>query len=112
MTKDELKRRISSNIKTYRKSKGYTQADLSEKTGIGFQTIASVESCRVWTSDENLCKIAEVLGIDIYKLFLPTKDTLLYEEESSALKEKLMSQIEKIIEHSYEEVLKQKTDKE
>lgn len=25
MTKDELKRRSSSNIKTYRKSKGYTQ---------------------------------------------------------------------------------------
>ena len=110
MNKDEVKRRISSNIKTYRKAKGYTQSDLSEKTGIGFQTIASIESCRVWTSDENLCKIAEILGVDIYKLFLPTKDTLLYEEEASALKEKLMNQIEKIIEHSYEEVLKQKKD--
>ena len=76
MTKIELKRRISSNIKTYRKSKGFTQSDLSEKTGIGFQTIASIESCRVWTSDENLCRIAEALDIDIYKLFLPTKDTL------------------------------------
>lgn len=105
MTKDEVKRRISSNIKTYRKAKGYTQSDLSEKTGIGFQTIASIESCRVWTSDENLCKIAEVLDIDVYKLFLPTKDTLIYEKESSVLKEKLMSQIEKIIEHSYEELL-------
>lgn len=93
MTKDEVKRRISSNIKTYRKAKGYTQSDLSEKTGIGFQTIASIESCRVWTSDENLCKIAEILGVDIYKLFLPTKDTLIYEEEASALKEKLMNQI-------------------
>lgn len=110
MTKDEVKRRISSNIKTYRKAKGYTQSDLSKKTGIGFQTIASIESCRVWTSDENLCKIAEILGVDIYKLFLPTKDTLIYEEEASALKEKLMNQIEKIIEHSYEEVLKQKID--
>lgn len=105
MTKNELKRRISSNIKTYRKTKGYTQSDLSERTGIGFQTIASIESCRVWTSDENLCKIAEILGVDIYKLFLPTKDTLIYEKESSELKEKLMNQIEKIIEHSYEELL-------
>lgn len=105
MTKNELKRRISSNIKTYRKTKGYTQSDLSERTGIGFQTIASIESCRVWTSDENLCKIAEILGVDIYKLFLPTKDTLIYEKKSSELKEKLMNQIEKIIEHSYEELL-------
>lgn len=105
MTKIELKRRISSNIKTYRKSKGFTQSDLSEKTGIGFQTIASIESCRVWTSDENLCRIAEALDIDIYKLFLPTKDTLIYEKESYELKEKLMNQIEKIIEHSYEEFL-------
>ena len=110
MTKDEVKRRISSNIKTYRKAKGYTQSDLSEKTGIGFQTIASIESCRVWTSDENLCKIAEILGVDIYKLFLPTKDTLIYEEEASVLKEKLMNQIEKIIEHSYAEVLKEKNN--
>ena len=108
MTKDEVKRRISTNIKTYRKAKGYTQSDLSEKTGIGFQTIASIESCRVWTSDENLCKIAEILAVDIYKLFLPTKDTLLYEEEASALKDKLMNQIEKIIEHSYDELLKEK----
>ena len=110
MNGEDLKRRISANIKKYRKIKNYTQSDLAEKTGISPQTIASIESYRVWTSEDNICKIAEILGIDIYKLFLPTKDTLIYEEESAALKEKLMLKIEKIIELSYEEFLKEKAN--
>ncbi len=96
MTKDELKRRISSNIKSCRKAKGYTQSDLSEKTGIGFQTIASIESCRVWTSDENLCKIAESLGVDIYKIFLPTKDTLIYGIRKLNLRLRLTGKINQV----------------
>lgn len=106
MTKEQLQRRVSSNIKKYRKLKNYTQTDLAEKTSIGFQTIASIESCRVWTSDTNICKIADALDIDVYKLFLPTKDTIIYEEEAVKLKESLFEQIKQIIEDSYNEILK------
>lgn len=104
MIADDIKRRVSSNIKKYRKIKHYTQTDLSNLTGINFQTIASIESCRVWTSDTNLAKIADVLDIDVYKLFLPSQDTLIYETEASELKVHLFEKIKKIIDDSYNEL--------
>ena len=105
MTREQLKLRVSSDIKKYRKEKKLTQADLSKITGVGFQTIASVESCRCWTSDGNLCKIADALEVDVYKLFLPTEDTFVHEEEAAKLKENLYKDIGKIIEISFEDIL-------
>lgn len=106
MEQEQLKLRVASNIKKYRKQKKLTQSDLASQTGISFQTIASIESCRVWTSDLNICKIADILEVDVYKLFLPTKDTFIHEEEARKLKEDLYKDIQKIIEKSFQDICK------
>lgn len=43
MEQEQLKLRVASNIKKYRKQKKLTQSDLASQTGISFQTIASIE---------------------------------------------------------------------
>lgn len=68
---DELKRRLSANIKKIRKSKNLSQFDLAEKANLSNQTINSIEGKRLWPSDKTMVKIANALETDASIFFLP-----------------------------------------
>ena len=71
----ELKTRLSANIKQLRKEKKWSQFELAEQADISEQTINSIESRRLWPSDETLAKITDALDTDISRLFLPDCST-------------------------------------
>lgn len=99
MEKDEFKKRIAFNIKHFRKAKNLTQKELAEKCGVHFQTIASIEMCRTWTSEANLIKIAEALEIDACEFFLP------FEKNVKPIKDIVESNIKRIIQETYAECM-------
>ena len=95
MTEKELLETLSWNIKYYRKGK-YTQETLAEKIGVSFQNINNVEGMRRFPRTENLVKIADALGVEVYQLFIP-KDKPLIEIEETPEIELIRSELEKRI---------------
>lgn len=65
----------AANIKRIRKYMGLTQADLAERAGISSGYMCDIERSRRWPSADNLAKLAEVLKMDPFQLFLPTEDS-------------------------------------
>ena len=76
MESQEVKERLSQNLKRYRKIKGWSQFELSEKAEVSEQTINSIEGLRLWPSDKTLAKISNALEIDVYRLFFPETFTV------------------------------------
>lgn len=69
----EIRDALKKNIKKYRKAKALSQSELAEKANISVQTINSIEGARLWPSDKVLSKIADALGVEMYRLFVPHK---------------------------------------
>lgn len=65
----------AANIKRIRKNMGLTQADLAERAGISTGYMCDIERSRRWPSADNLAKLADVLKMDPFQLFLPTDDS-------------------------------------
>ncbi len=74
MTEIELKTILANNIKKYRKGK-FTQESLAEASGVSSQNINDIEGKRRWPRESTLIKIAEVLEIEVYQLFVPEDQT-------------------------------------
>ena len=95
MTEKELLETLSWNIKYYRKGK-YTQETLAEKIGVSSQNINNVEGMRRFPRTENLVKIADALGVEVYQLFIPQNKTpIIIEEtpETELLRQSLQKEI-------------------
>lgn len=63
--KKRINKRIGIQIRTIRKEKNLTQAQLAEKTGISQGYIANIEAAKYNISLETLDKIAAVLDKEI-----------------------------------------------
>ena len=70
MTENQLHEILSQNIKKYRKGK-FTQEQLAEKIGVSTQNINDIEGKRRWPRESTLIKIAEILKVEVYQLFIP-----------------------------------------
>ena len=95
MTEKELHETLSFNIKKYRKGK-FTQEQLAEKVGVSAQNINDIEGKRRWPREGTLVKIADVLEIDVYQLFLPNNlDEIVIEnnDENAIIRLKIKEQI-------------------
>ncbi len=93
MDVDELKNRLSANIKKLRKQKNLSQFELAEKANLSDQTINSIEGKRLWPSDKTMVKIANALETDACTFFLPENhfsnkpaNSIIIPELKSALK--------------------------
>lgn len=75
MTVIELKETLSKNIKKYRKGR-FTQESLAEAIGVSSQNINDIEGKRRWPREETLVKLADILGIEIYELFIPPENLI------------------------------------
>ncbi len=96
MEAQDLREELSQNLKKYRKIKGWSQFELAEKADISVQTINSIEGLRLWPSDKTLAKIANVLDVELYKLFVPQK--LIMQSDSIAeLKHAIINTVENLV---------------
>ena len=75
MTVIELKETLSKNIKKYRKGR-FTQETLAEAIGVSAQNINDIEGKRRWPREETLVKLADILEIEIYELFIPEENLI------------------------------------
>ena len=96
MESHELREYLSLNLKRYRKVKGLSQFELAEKAEISEQTVNSIEGLRLWPSDKTLSKIANVLEIEMYRLFVPQKMSL-QSESIAELKHAVVKTVETLV---------------
>jgi transcriptional regulator with XRE-family HTH domain len=54
-----------------RKKRWLSQEKLAEAAELSAQTISDIEGCRTWVSDKTLERLAGVLKVAIYELFMP-----------------------------------------
>lgn len=67
--KNDIKKVISVNLKEIRISKGLSQDELAERSGVISQTISNIERNIVWPKDKTLNRIADALDISSDQLF-------------------------------------------
>ena len=96
MESQELRETLSQNLKKYRKIKGWSQFELAEKAEISEQTVNSIEGLRLWPIDKTLAKIANVLEVEMYRLFVPQK-LKLQSEAISELKHAVVKTVENLV---------------
>lgn len=79
----DIKKTLGKRIQDYRKSKGLTQEQLSEIIKIDTISLSKIETGKNYPTAENLSKIAEVLGVEVYELFIEdnikTNEELIFE---------------------------------
>jgi transcriptional regulator with XRE-family HTH domain len=94
----EILETLSTNIKNFRKGKGWTQEKLAEEAEMSVQAINFFEGKRRWPGEDSLSKIASALKIEVYQLFIPPDNTPIIIEDTPE-NEKIRAQItEEIIE--------------
>ena len=108
MDQDNLKFRLSTNIKKFRKEYKLSQFELAERAELSEQTINSIESRRLWPSDKTLLKICGVFYIDVYQLFLPEMLSLAYRNPDYAeLKSAVVESVRHLVSQTLDEILKE-----
>jgi len=68
---EKIRRIFAQNIKKRREYLGLSQEKLAESAGLSVQTINTIEGCRMWVSDKTLSRLAKVLNVEIFQLFVP-----------------------------------------
>lgn len=106
MDSDELKRRLSANIKKIRKSKNLSQFELAEKANLSDQTINSIEGKRLWPSDKTMIKIANALETDASIFFLPENYAENAASKSIVIIPELKDALKKNVDYLIEEFFK------
>ena len=109
MTENELLETLSQNIKLYRKGR-FTQETLAEKIGVSAQNINNIEGKRRFPRTENLIKIAEALGVEVYQLFIP-QDTAPVAIKKTPENEKIKNQITEEVVDDIRRILNKALDK-
>ena len=79
----ELRGILSANIRRCRMRNNLSQLALAEKLGISTNFLSDIERCKAWISPNTLVKLASVLNIEPYELFMT--EALLSVEEKDIL---------------------------
>ena len=108
---EEILETLSTNIKFFRKDKGWTQEKLAEEAEMSVQAINFFEGKRRWPGEDSLSKIASALNIAVYQLFIPLdKKTIIIEETPenerirAQLKDEIVEQIRLSVNKSLDKV--------
>lgn len=65
-----IKKSLGAKIQQIRKSLKMTQDQLAEQVGMEPQNISMIETGRNYPTPENLAKIAQSLGVEVFELFV------------------------------------------
>jgi transcriptional regulator with XRE-family HTH domain len=71
MEEKELRAVLAENIKKYRNRRGWSQLLLAEKIKISANYLSAIETGKGWVTPLTLVKLANVLDIGVFELFLP-----------------------------------------
>jgi transcriptional regulator with XRE-family HTH domain len=105
---NELRGILAANIKLYRGRRNWSQADLSEKSGLSIVYLSDIERGNKWPYLDTLVKLAEALEVNAFELLKP-EDSLpenassilvKYSEETLAVMEKSLESTKKNISQS------------
>ncbi|GHV73191.1 hypothetical protein AGMMS49940_04930 [Spirochaetia bacterium] len=67
----DLRKTLSTNIRTARETLHITQPRLAEYANISMSYMANIEYCKTWVSDKTLMRIAKALNMEVYELLRP-----------------------------------------
>ena len=70
-TEQDLRDAFGHNIRTRRKSRGWSQEKLAEKAGVSKNTISDIEACHKFAHAETLINLAIALETEVYELVKP-----------------------------------------
>ena len=73
MTEFELRVIVRTNIRRFRKSRKWTQAQLAEKLNISINFLSDIENGKKWISPAKIVKFAAALNIEPFELFKPAE---------------------------------------
>ena len=84
----DVRNTLSLNVKKLRENRRLSQADLAFDAGISIPFLSDIERGNKWPSPDTLAKLATVLGIELFELFVSaTGDTGNRELVANILKE-------------------------
>lgn len=69
----DIKKTLGKRIQDCRKLKKITQEKMAESIGIDTISLSKIETGKNYPTAENLAKIAKILDIDVYELFINDK---------------------------------------
>ncbi|GMO14555.1 MAG: hypothetical protein Pg6A_00020 [Termitinemataceae bacterium] len=81
---------LASNIKNFRKERGFSQEKLAEKTGTAANYIALIETRKRFPTPAMLERIASALEVDTPQLFSVLEDAAKIKSTTSRLEKRLM----------------------
>ena len=87
----DIKQIVGKRVQKYRKQSALTQEALAELIGIDTISLSKIETGRNYPTSENITKLANALGVEIYELFVD--DALKSNEQ---LLKEILSDIDKI----------------
>lgn len=76
-----LRRLVGENIRSLRKTKGWSQEELGERAALSYKFVGEIERGVVNPSLDSLLNIANALSIEIAKLFLTERLAVLTDAE-------------------------------
>jgi len=100
---NKLRLILAENIRLYRGRRNWSQADLSEKTGLSIVYLSDIERGNKWPYLDTLVKLASAFEIEVFELLKPM-DSLpegaasilaKYHEETLAILEKSLESMKK-----------------
>ena len=68
MTESQLRTIVKTNIRRFRHSRKWTQAELAEKLDISINFLSDIENGKKWMSPASIVKFASILCIEPYEL--------------------------------------------
>ncbi|HIW35546.1 MAG TPA: helix-turn-helix domain-containing protein [Candidatus Treponema faecavium] len=109
MTEQEVRERLSQNIKRCRALHGWSQVKLAEKLEVSANFIADIETGKSWISSVTLTKLANIFETDVCNLFMPL---VTYDDQSREVVDQFardaVSTVRTSIERLRDEYLKQR----
>jgi len=76
MNEAQLRSIVKNNIKRLRINRQWTQAQFAEKASLSVNFICDLEAGKRWFSPASMVKIAALLKIEPYELFMPEGDCI------------------------------------
>ena len=103
MEREKLRLTLAENIKLYRGRRNWSQADLSEKTGLSIVYLSDIERGNKWPYLDTLVKLAIAFEVEVFELLKPTdslpEDTVSilakYSEDTLAILSKSLEAMKK-----------------
>jgi transcriptional regulator with XRE-family HTH domain len=99
-----IKETFARNLRENRRKCGFTQVQLAEKAEISTHYLAMVELARYIPRVETVERLAKVLNVEIYELFVvPFSPTM----EMKKLQESIVAELKDIVKESVDEAFEQ-----